>query len=121
MANVNELYKSAATGALVQVVEAGEGALAGDLELVKENTTDAATEKHVPVVQEIEGGYLVMVGSVEHPMTEAHYIEWIELVTEKEVLRRYLTPNDKPMAEFKTDEKALYAREHCNVHGIWKS
>ena len=50
MANVNELYKSAATGALVQVVEAGEGALAGDLELVKENTTDAATEDRKSVV-----------------------------------------------------------------------
>jgi superoxide reductase len=121
MAKRNEIYKSAASGSLVEVLNAGEGQLAGDLELLVENTTDAATEKHVPVVEKIEGGYRVTVGSVEHPMTEAHFIQWIELVTENEVLRKYLTPSDKPVAEFKTDSEALYAREYCNLHGLWKA
>ena len=121
MAKRNEIYKSAASGSLVEVLNAGEGQLAGDLELLVENTTDAATEKHVPVVEQIEGGYRVTVGSVEHPMTEAHFIQWIELVTENEVLRKYLTPSDKPVAEFKTDSEALYAREYCNLHGLWKA
>lgn len=122
MAKRNEIYKSAASGSLVEVLNAGEGQLAGDLELLVENTTDAATEKHVPVIVAIEGGYRVSVGSVEHPMTEAHFIQWIELVTDNnEVLRKYLEPTDKPVAEFKTAAKALYAREFCNLHGLWKA
>jgi superoxide reductase len=121
MAKRNEIYKSAETGNIIEVLNAGEGALAGDLELLKENTTDAATEKHVPVIEAIEGGYRVSVGSVEHPMTEAHYIQWIELITEKEVLRKYLDPTDKPVAEFKTDAKKVCAREYCNLHGLWKA
>lgn len=118
MAKLNEIYKSA-DGSLVEVVNAGE--LAGELTQVVENTTDAATEKHVPVIEQIEGGYRVTVGSVEHPMTDAHSIQWIELVTENEVLRRYLTPSDKPVAEFKTTSKVVCAREYCNLHGLWKA
>ncbi len=122
MAKRNEIYKSAASGALVEVLYAGEGQLAGDLEQLVENTTDAATEKHVPVVEQIEGGYRVSVGSVEHPMTEAHYIQWIELFTDdNQVLRKYLEPTDKPVAEFKTSAKAVCAREFCNLHGLWKA
>lgn len=121
MAKRNEIYKSASTGNIVEVMVAGESALACDCELLKENTTDAATEKHVPVIEAIEGGYRVTVGSVEHPMTEEHYIQWIELLTEKEVLRRYLDPTDKPVAEFKTDAKHVCAREYCNLHGLWKA
>ncbi|MGI6242691.1 MAG: desulfoferrodoxin [Prevotella sp.] len=121
MAKRNEIYKSAANGSLVEILNPGEGALASDLKQVKENTTDAATEKHVPVIEAIEGGYRVKVGSVEHPMTEEHYIEWIELITENEVLRKYLTPTDKPVAEFKTDAKHVCARGYCNLHGLWKA
>ena len=55
-------------------------------------------------------------------MTEAHSIQWIELITENnEVLRKYLTPTDKPVAVFKTDAKEVYAREYCNLHGLWRS
>ena len=55
-------------------------------------------------------------------MTEAHYIQWIELITNNnEVLRKYLTPNDKPVAEFKTDATEVFAREYCNLHGLWKN
>ena len=85
------------------------------------NTVDAAKEKHVPVVEKIPGGYRVSVGSDEHPMTEAHYIQFIELVTEDGVLRKDLTPSDKPVAEFQTDAQNVFAREYCNLHGLWKS
>lgn len=71
-------------------------------------------------VEKIEGGYRVTVGSVEHPMTDAHYIQWIELVTPTGVLRHNLTPQDKPVAEFKTDATEVEAREYCNLHGLWK-
>lgn len=124
MANVGEVYKCKKCGVMVEVLHGGSCApeCCGEpMALLKENTTDGAKEKHVPVVEKIDGGYKVIVGSVEHPMTEAHYIEWIELVTPKGVLRRNLTPEDKPVAEFKTDETDVYAREYCNLHGLWKS
>lgn len=124
MANIGEVYKCKKCGVMVEVLHGGSCApeCCGEpMQLLKENTTDGAKEKHVPVVEKIDGGYRVSVGSVEHPMTEAHYIEWIELVTPKGVLRRNLTPQDKPVAEFKTDETDVYAREYCNLHGLWKS
>ncbi|MCD8282904.1 MAG: desulfoferrodoxin, partial [Prevotella sp.] len=91
------------------------------MQLLKENTTDAATEKHVPVVEKTADGYRVTVGSVLHPMTPEHYIEWIELVTPGGVLRKKLTPNDTPVAEFKTEAAEVTAREFCNLHGLWKA
>lgn len=121
MAKRNDIYKNTKTGSMVEVMVEGEINLDGDWKAMIENTVDAAKEKHVPVIEAIEGGYRVTVGSVEHPMTEEHYIQWIELMTETEVLRKYLTPNDKPVAEFKTDAKKVCAREYCNLHGVWKT
>lgn len=121
MAKRNDIYKCNECGNIVEVISGSEKELC-DFEQLTENTTDAATEKHVPVVEKIEGGYRVTVGEVEHPMTEAHSILWIELITENnEVLRKYLEPTDKPVAEFKTDAKNVYAREYCNLHGLWRS
>lgn len=121
MAKRNDIYKCDECGNLVEVLIPSDKELCGFKQLT-ENTTDAATEKHVPVIEKIEGGYRVTVGEVEHPMTEAHYIQWIELITDKnEVLRKYLTPTDKPVAEFKTDAQKVCAREYCNLHGLWKA
>lgn len=121
MAKRNEVYKCEQCNNIVEVIVPTDNELCGFKQL-KENTTDAATEKHVPVVEKIEGGYRVTVGEVEHPMTEAHYIQFIELITDNnEVLRKFLTPTDKPVAEFKTDAKNVYAREYCNLHGLWRS
>lgn len=121
MAKRNEVYKCAECGNIVEVLSGSESSVCG-MQLLTENTTDAATEKHVPVVEKIEGGYRVTVGEVEHPMTETHSIQWIELITENnELLRKYLAPTDKPVAEFKTDAKEVYAREYCNLHGLWRS
>ena len=88
-----------------------------------ENTIDAAVEKHIPVIEKIEGGYLVKVGSVPHPMGDDHWIEWIELASEDDtfVQRKILKPTDKPEVEFKTDAAKVVAREYCNLHGLWKS
>lgn len=123
MAKKNEIYKCEKSGLMVEVLQDAEGTpmCCGEpMKLLRENTTDGAKEKHVPVVEKIEGGYRVTVGSVEHPMTDAHYIQWIELVTPTGVLRRNLTPQDKPVAEFKTDATEVEAREYCNLHGLWK-
>ena len=122
MTKVREIYRCQICGNVVEVVNPGAvlSCCGEPMKLLRENTTDGAKEKHVPVVEKIEGGYRVTVGSVEHPMTDAHYIQWIELVTPTGVLRHNLTPQDKPVAEFKTDATEVEAREYCNLHGLWK-
>lgn len=86
-------------------------------------TTDAAVEKHVPVVT-VEGQKVVVeVGGVEHPMVEAHYIEWIVLETEKSYQKVDLKPEQAPKAEFALVEgdKVVAAYAYCNLHGLWKA
>lgn len=85
------------------------------------DTTDAANEKHVPVVT-VEGDVLkAVVGSVEHPMEEAHYIQFIFVETDKGGHRRALKPGEKPEAEFNLHgEKPVAVYEYCNLHGLWK-
>jgi superoxide reductase len=91
------------------------------MELMAENTVDAAKEKHVPVIEKVDGGVKVKVGSVAHPMEEKHYIEWIEVIAGGTVYRQFLNPGDTPEAVFKIDGDAVTARAYCNLHGNWKS
>jgi superoxide reductase len=91
------------------------------MKALKENTVDAAKEKHIPVVEKVEGGVTVTVGSVEHPMTEEHYIMWIEVITDTKTYRKDLKPGDKPVAFFEIDEDIRTVREYCNLHGLWKA
>lgn len=86
-------------------------------------TSDGALEKHVPVVA-IEGNIVtVTVGSVEHPMLDAHYIEWIAIKTAQGAQRKLLKPGDAPKAVFALadGDTFLEAYEYCNLHGLWKS
>ncbi len=85
-------------------------------------TSDGAHEKHVPVV-EVDGNKVtVKVGEVEHPMMEAHYIQYVWLETDKGFMQKDLKPEEKPVAEFvlADGEKAVAAYEFCNLHGLWK-
>ena len=84
------------------------------------NTTDAAKEKHVPVIEKIDGGYKVKIGSVPHPMEEKHYIEWIELLADDKAYRQFLKPGTAPEAIFNINAVSVSAREYCNLHGLWK-
>lgn len=125
MTKINEIYKCAVCGNIVEVVHAGAGELVccGEpMKLQVPGTTDGAAEKHVPVIEKIEGGYRVKVGSVAHPMINAHYIEWVELICEKcgKVQRKYLKPGDAPEAEFESKSDKVLAREYCNLHGLWQ-
>ena len=87
---------------------------------VEAKTADATTEKHVPVVEKVDGGIKVTVGSVPHPMEEKHYIEWIEVRTEDKLYRQILKPGMAPEAIFPIDADCVCALEHCNVHGLWQ-
>ena len=87
------------------------------------NTTDGATEKHVPVYEVKDGAVTVKVGSAPHPMTEPHYIQWIIVETNEGIHRKDLTPADAPEASFalKDGEKVTAVYEYCNLHGLWKA
>ena len=85
------------------------------------NTTDAATEKHVPVVTVDGNNVTVQVGEVAHPMVPEHYIQWIFVKTVKGGQRKLLIPGTEPKAEFcLVDDKVLEVYEYCNLHGLWK-
>jgi superoxide reductase len=125
MAKKLGIYKCNLCGNIVEVMHEGQGELVccgKPMELKQENVADGAKEKHVPVVLKTSNGYKVNVGEVDHPMTNEHYIEWIELIDENNnVLVHYLNPNDKPEATFCTDAKSVYARAYCNLHFLYKS
>ena len=86
-------------------------------------TTDAAAEKHVPVYTVDGNTVTVKVGSMEHPMTDAHHIEWIAIETENGNQRRELKAGDKPEATFALVpyDKVKSVYEYCNLHGLWKA
>ena len=123
MAEKLQIYKCAVCGNIVEVVYGSTGELVccgQPMELLDEKTADTATEKHVPVIEKIDSGYKVTVGSTLHPMEEKHYIEWIELLADGKAYRQFLNPGDAPEAVFNVEAGSVTAREHCNVHGLWK-
>ena len=124
MAERLEIYKCEQCGNIVEVLHSGVGSLScceHDMVLFSANTVDAAKEKHVPVVEKVEGGYKVKLGSVPHPMEDSHYIEWIELVVGDKAYRQFLKPGDAPEAVFSIDAAEVTARAYCNLHGLWSS
>jgi superoxide reductase len=125
MAERLEVYKCDLCGNIVEVVHGGGGELVccgKPMVLQAENTVDAAVEKHVPVIEKLEHGIKVTVGSVPHPMVDDHYIEWIEVVAGGKSYKEYLSPGGSPEATFcvKAAEVTV-VREYCNLHGHWKS
>ena len=124
MTNVNEIYKCNVCGNIVQVLHSGVGQLVccgQPMQLMTENTVDAAHEKHVPVIEKTDSGIKVTVGSVAHPMEEAHHIEWIEVIADGKNYRKFLKPGDAPEAVFNIQAEQITAREYCNLHGLWKT
>lgn len=124
MANRYEVYKCDVCGNIVEIEHGGKGQLVccnQPMKLLVENTVDAAYEKHVPVVEKADGKVTVKVGSVEHPMEEKHYIEWIEVIVDNKLYRKYLKPGDKPEAVFNIADGSIIVREYCNLHGLWKA
>lgn len=123
MAEKLEVYKCDKCGNIVEVLHGGAGELVccGEpMKLMKENTVDAAKEKHVPVIEKTADGFKVKVGAVPHPMEEKHFIEWVEIIADGEAYRQFLNPGETPEATFKIDAQSVTAREYCNLHGLWK-
>ena len=125
MTNLRELYVCSICGNVVEVVHTGASSLVccnKPMDKLEAGTKDASLEKHVPVVEEVDGGIKVKVGSVTHPMEEKHYIQFIEVTTRDQVLRAELEVGQAPEASFliKADE-VVEVREYCNIHGLWKT
>lgn len=117
-----QIYKCEICGNIVEVLHEGAGTLVccgQPMKLLTENTTDASVEKHVPVVEKNGNIVKVKVGSVPHPMEEKHYIEWVQVITEKAAYRKFLKPGEAPEATFEISEDIVKAREYCNLHSLW--
>ncbi len=117
-----EVYKCEICGNIVEVLHEGKGQLVccgQPMKLLEGKTEEQGKEKHLPVVEKTEKGIKVKVGSVPHPMEEKHYIEWIEVVTDTGVMRKFLKAGDKPEAEFETKDRIVQVREYCSIHGLW--
>lgn len=124
MAKRLEVYKCDSCGNIIEVLHGGAGELVccgKPMNLLAENTVDAAKEKHVPVIEKTPDGVKVKVGSVAHPMEAKHYIEWIEIIADGKSYRQFLNPGEAPEAMFTVDNKDVTAREYCNLHGHWKA
>jgi superoxide reductase len=118
-----QIYKCEVCGNIVEMLHAGAGELVccgQPMKLCKENTVDAAKEKHVPVIEKTAAGIKVKVGSVAHPMEEKHYIEWIEVIADGKAYRKFLNPGEAPEATFELKAEKVTAREYCNLHGLWQ-
>ena len=119
-----EIYRCEICDNVVEMQHGGMGELiccGEEMKLYEANTVDAAVEKHVPVVEKAEGGVRVKVGSVPHPMTEEHYIEWVQVIEGERTCRKYLKPGDAPEAVLCGEGPNLTARAYCNLHGLWQA
>ncbi|MFA4941857.1 MAG: desulfoferrodoxin [Patescibacteria group bacterium] len=124
MTKLNEIYKCNVCGNIVEMNHTGVGQLVccgQPMVLQVANTVDAAKEKHVPVIEKTDNGIKVKIGSTPHPMEEAHYIEWIEIIADEKSYKRFLKPGAAPEAEFCIEAKKIKARAYCNLHGLWEA
>lgn len=121
--SIVDFYRCERCGNIVALIKKGGGTLTccgQAMTKLEANSTDAAKEKHVPVVTKENGKIKVAVGSTLHPMLQEHYIEWIALVADDKVELKYLKPGEEPKAEFaEVKSGAVYA--YCNLHGLWKT
>lgn len=124
---MNKIYKCNICGNVIEMLHFGGGELiccgqSMDI-LIEKTSKDEGKEKHIPVIERIENGTLVKIGSVSHPMEDKHYIEWIELENqEKEkICKKSLKPGENPEAKFCAKTDKVKSRAYCNVHSLWKN
>lgn len=124
MTTVSEIYKCEACGNIIEVVHSGGGDLkCCERPMIKmeEKSGPEGQEKHLPVVENNGNNITVKVGSIPHPMENEHFIEWVELVTDKGVKRISLAPGQEPVAKFTVEngENIVKSRAFCNIHELW--
>ena len=122
MTQLKEVYKCEICGNIIEVIHTGKGKLVcceKPMTHLQEQNQGEYAEKHSPVIEKNSKGVIVKVGSVEHPMEEKHYIEWIEISTDKGYSRKFLKPGEKPQESFPVKAEIKKARMYCNIHGLW--
>jgi len=124
--NVREqILKCGICGNVVEMVHGSTGRLiccGKEMGLMEGKTADSKMEKHVPIISEDGTCSKVVVGSIPHPMTAEHHIEWIEILVGDYVNRKYLKPGDDPIAHFYVHKQpGQVVRSYCNLHGLWKA
>ncbi len=125
MTKRNDIYKCMDCGAMHQALHDGAGdpvCCGKPMVRIKDNFIDAVEEKHIPVIKKIEDKKIeVSVGSVEHPMTNEHYIEWVEVRDGQKSVRKFLETESKPVLTFNILSDNFEVRAYCNQHGLWKA
>jgi superoxide reductase len=127
MSEEKQVYRCNICGNIIEILHLGVGKLVccdNEMQLLEEKKEGTGAEKHVPVIERMDNGIKVKVGSLSHPMEENHCIEWIEVIANDKIYRKTLKPGDKPEAEFKIDVNDINevsAREYCSIHSLWKS
>ncbi len=119
-----QVYKCEHCGLVIEVLSQGvtPHCCGEKMVLQDENSIDASKEKHIPVLHDMGLTTKISIGSVEHPMQEDHYIEWVEVINGEYVNRKFLKPGDKPVAEFYVhSQPGIIVRAYCNKHGLWKA
>lgn len=121
--SANTFFKCSICGNIVEIFHVGGGQLTccgKPMEMLSANTTEAATEKHIPIISKTETGFKVTVGETLHPMDEDHYIEWISVYFDDgKVGHKHLKPGDEPVAEFFMNKLPTKTEAYCNKHGLW--
>jgi superoxide reductase len=124
MAKQKQIFKCNVCGHIIEVLHPGVGELVccnQPMALAAEKTEDEGREKHQPIIEKTESGVKIKVGSIPHPMTAEHYIEWIEIFADGRSYKKFLNPGDAPEAEFCLTAEKIEARAYCNVHGLWQN
>ena len=125
MVERGQIYRCNVCGNIIEVVHVGGGSLnccGNGMELLDDTPQETGAEKHIPIIEKTDKGVKVKVSTLEHPMEEKHFIEWISITTDDGVYRKFLKPGDAPEAEFEIEfNDVIKAREYCTVHGLWRS
>ena len=124
MIKINQIYRCSVCGNIVEVIHVGGGKLVccgKPMELLEPKFQDVGLEKHLPVIERSQNSITVRIGSVPHPMEDAHYIELIEIIADDKIYRKYLKPGEEPVAIFNFTADNVVAREYCNIHGLWQT
>ena len=124
MTKKKQIYKCDICGNVIEVLNIGAESLVccgTAMRLEGEKSQDQGNEKHVPIIEKTADSIIVKVGSVPHPMEEAHYIELIEIIADDKVYKKFLKPGEEPIAVFNITAENVVAREYCNLHGLWQS
>lgn len=124
MNQIKQICKCNVCGNIVEILHAGAGSLVccnQPMEKLVEKNQEEGFEKHLPVIEKRGNLIKIKVGDVLHPMEDAHFIEWIEIIEDGVSYRKVLSPGQSPEMQMEVGGGEIFVRSFCNIHGLWKS